>query len=523
MAVAQDAPRPSLTLEDVPISILGNLRRSMSVEEFSASIIQSFRQVAKADGVLTADDVTQTDAAEAAQRRARQITEMLAMDLDGDGAVTKTEVLQAQRSRQRDNDNVDATIIAAQLEKTTKKSMRADADGDGTITFVEMLAQATAKTQEPQRNQRTDRATAFMVFDADSDGSVTLAEIRVASRHLYSSVDLDGDEVISEPERRQLMEQFQAIAQRQQIRAILAACQLPKPQSTQQIIVLNAQRGREIPRVSVAGMTQTTWSGTVKIEPGAEPLWILATANDPMVWRFEGAVERVAQFVVVPEWRDDLPAAGVTGLTKEQVHFVMPAGCEMRGFVDKAGASPVLNEFLGRAPDRVVSARTFIAVGLPSGTVEAKLDQPLAAPEGVPEEIWQNVQRFGIGRIIEIAPADVIASTKAEIYDVLPEESGIIQLIQEGAIVPRLAASYIDVDLTTPGLTATKRRGYIYEIVKPIAHFPAGLAGAHSAVFSLGKGVPMPGGDPEHSCVLDGPTGKPLAGVMICKMLSYGP
>ncbi|HXJ34551.1 MAG TPA: hypothetical protein VMS22_11020 [Candidatus Eisenbacteria bacterium] len=50
-----------------------------------------------------------------------------------------------------------------------------------------------------------------------------------------------------------------------------------------------------------------------------------------------------------------------------------------------------------------------------------------------------------------------------------------------------------------------------------IPRFPAGLAGAQAVSFTLGRGVPMPAGDPGHSCVISEETGLSLANERLCR------
>lgn len=66
-------------------------------------------------------------------------------------------------------------------------------------------------------------------------------------------------------------------------------------------------------------------------------------------------------------------------------------------------------------------------------------------------------------------------------------------------------------------------RGSAFVIRKPVAGFAAGLAGADAVTFILGKGIPMPAGDPGHSAVLDAETGACLSGnAAICRRFEEG-
>jgi hypothetical protein len=98
------------------------------------------------------------------------------------------------------------------------------------------------------------------------------------------------------------------------------------------------------------------------------------------------------------------------------------------------------------------------------------------------------------GGVIQIDPKTVVANAPVAPYGILPNQAGLLQLVQQGAL------SY---------------RNGEFQIKKKI-RFPAELYGAHSAKFLLLKGVPTPDGDPGHSCVVSEATGQPLANGNLC-------
>jgi hypothetical protein len=108
--------------------------------------------------------------------------------------------------------------------------------------------------------------------------------------------------------------------------------------------------------------------------------------------------------------------------------------------------------------------------------------------------------RFSPGGVVAVDPAAVVPP-RAEPYVVLPEAFGLAALVATG-----------DLEL----------RSGPYEflptlyIARPIPRFPAGLYGAESVSFVLGRGVPMPAGNPGHSCVISEETGMPLTDALLC-------
>ena len=91
------------------------------------------------------------------------------------------------------------------------------------------------------------------------------------------------------------------------------------------------------------------------------------------------------------------------------------------------------------------------------------------------------------GGLVEIDPKSVVASTTVEPYEVRPQEAGLIQLMQSGA------------------LTQNQRGEFL---IHSKIRFPIALDGRHAAKFLLMRGVPMPEGNPGGSLVISEETGE---------------
>ncbi|HEY0300639.1 MAG TPA: hypothetical protein VGC36_04875, partial [Rhizomicrobium sp.] len=100
-----------------------------------------------------------------------------------------------------------------------------------------------------------------------------------------------------------------------------------------------------------------------------------------------------------------------------------------------------------------------------------------------------DLQRFSPGGVVAIDPAAVVSPAVAEPYEVLPQQAGLIQLVQKGAITRNRSGEYL---------------------IREKIRFPAGLAGAHSVKFLLLRDVPEPDGDPAHCEVVSEATGQPI-------------
>jgi hypothetical protein len=84
----------------------------------------------------------------------------------------------------------------------------------------------------------------------------------------------------------------------------------------------------------------------------------------------------------------------------------------------------------------------------------------------------------------------VVAGLPVEDYEVLPSEAGLLQLLEEGKLEPG-------------------RNGEL--VVRAPMRYPADLFGGSAARFLVPRGVPVPEGDPGHSCVRSEETGRAIS------------
>jgi hypothetical protein len=125
----------------------------------------------------------------------------------------------------------------------------------------------------------------------------------------------------------------------------------------------------------------------------------------------------------------------------------------------------------------------------------------VTAPPGLdPGVFFQLATWFNPGGVVAV-DAGAVVPPRAEPYVVLPEAFGLSALVATGALELRSG-------IILPTLY----------IARPIPRFPAGLYGSESATFILGRGVPLPPGDPGHSCVISEEPGMPIANDFICSL-----
>ncbi|MCS4088570.1 hypothetical protein [Rhizobium sp. BK176] len=348
-------------------------------------------------------------------------------------------------------------------------------------------------------------------LDLDGDGKVQKDEVEVWARDAFDAYDTDGNGSVAGGEIGAISKDFEpyranaANANAPETVSIYVGeppkiphntsskCDFPDVDGATVVFVSKYEAGNLID-LAIAGLDTEADSAEVQIEPGAGPLYVVAQTFMPTVWRVTGDVSRVSRFVAVGINRgpDAGDGVGVSGLTADKVTFVAGLDC-LPWTSDEAGRykqSVELKEKLGKAPDKVVANYTMSTVSIPSGTFSepnrgTPIDLfsmfPKISSSAAQSDAARNLSIYSPLGLLRIDPRSVVAPTKVQPYDVLPQQVGLLQLISDGQIV---------------------EQNGLYRIVKPIRRYPAGLTGALSVKFMICDGVPQPGGSPGHSEVL---------------------
>jgi hypothetical protein len=282
-----------------------------------------------------------------------------------------------------------------------------------------------------------------------------------------------------------------------------ASCDMPAATADDRVVVFGAYEGDAIATATVSGQDEPTRTVRVVVESGASPLYVVLSGFRSIIWRFEGATARVRQVVLV-----GVRSAGVTGVAADTVTdltqwvSMMPDAKCFTPFWDVqspegVAARATVERSLGRAVDVTAASYAVGTVMLPSATAEPS-PSPVTPPPGLDPGLFQLATLFNPGGVVAVEATAVVPA--AEPYVVLPEAFGLAQLVGSGDLEVRGETFFFP----------------ILYIVHPIPRFPAGLYGSESVAFILGTGVPMPPGDPGHSCVMSEETGLPLTNDILC-------
>jgi Ca2+-binding EF-hand superfamily protein len=464
-----------------PDMLLEYLNGRQSVEQFTMQVVGMLRGADRNDDGLDKEDIAIQRETMQAQRRASAIGQALTYDLNGDFKVTRAEVERAIR--------VDASYRSRAIDSQLS---RYDTNGDGIITISEAAASATTPDQERYPLDQ------LLALDPNGDGKLTTNELRGLAQRVFASVDRNGDGEISREEYQPLGERVQ---QQREIRTA-QACGLPPVPSNARLVVYGGYEGDTISSAFIGGPEEETNLIDVSIERGSDPLYLVLTSYESMVWRFSGATDRVARVVVSSLHSNEgrVSLSGVVGVPADHVTIATP-GCP-RYFHERTGRETersltALGQALGRQPNAVFASYSTQRISLPSGTLTAAQSGGAPVPNGFDPGMWREASRFWPGGLAKVDPRSIVAKARVAPYAVLPSQMGLSQLIGSGAIQPT---------------------GSGYRIVRPIPQMPPSMGGAHSVRLELANGVPMPPGDPVHSCVISLATGKPVRPMPSCGM-----
>lgn len=498
--IAQNTDKPippaiEATARALPQEVLNNITRRQ--DQFLRDITNRLFQLTP-DGKVTQERIDLWDSVQKATARFGLIGQIIVLDLNGDGNVTIGELADANQfadPRRRGN--------------SVSNFAEADTNSDEVVTYPETVAWAI-KLHE-KNPPRVNNRYSIMAFDTDKDGIVDLPEITKVVR-AANSLGL-----ISVPAPR-----------RQPNPRVAEVCTAPSPSADAEVVLISGHSGGALSTVAISGYESTTTVASLTIEAGEKPLYIYASSRNIVLWKVDGAIDRVEKFIVQRPSRSDNGA--VSGIVAKKVAFTGSEACLEPFHIPGGGAAKVsvarLSTHFDRPVDHVIAASMFNKIAVPSGEgSEVKIDRadtpfgnmkehtfefhdqvfrlsnsgvvlmrnsdgtiPLAQPNS--NTYLGLGHRFPLG-VVTIDPANVVSENEVSTYDVLPGEIGLAQLLAVGSL-------------------ETMKDRYIL-IRKAIPHLPANLSTGSRRGFILPKGIPLPQ-NAESIKVLSEETGACIAG-----------
>lgn len=432
---------------------------------------------------------------ELARTRAQVFHEYLRFDLNADQSIERDETEVVMRSELGSRAGRHPARVERTIQRSLKKLFDHDPNQDGTISFSELTIIAEKKNGKRPRQEAelVLILKSLLELDPDKNGRLELVEARDTLRKAFTA-DTYASAL-----------QMQAPSD--------TACTAPEASAESDILLVGSYEGSSVPSVTVAGQDAETSTGTIRIEPGEKGLYLVLVSYTPMIWQFEGATDRIEHVVLAGRTsKAGKIKAGLTGVAPSKSSFLPAEDCITyfweTGALKEVKARIGVTSLAGKAPTTSFGQYTLHDLSLPSGstrkiklpppperetripvkTVSAskKTFEPSKAinslmSQTVPDAVFYPIYIYNRGGVISLDREEIVSDAPAEDYIVLPQETGLAQLVAERKL-------------------KLLRRGQ-FRIVDEI-RIPASLAGAHRVDFILSQGVEVPKGDPGHSCVL---------------------
>jgi Ca2+-binding EF-hand superfamily protein len=483
------------------MSLLGN---DIKQANFIDRLQKQFRNLdANQDGQLSQADADIHQSMTLAGARANLLEAWLRADANGDGYVTEAELKDQLLYASRSNTDANAPRAEERIAKNVRERMAADADRDGRVSLAEAYAATgAAGTDAAARNVSvTVSQMRELLAVADFSGALPFGALEALAIRVFTAADTNRDGGVSNDE---------ATAFRQEKPSARGApdparCPpLPKASPDAKIVLLSANESDALSTTTIGSQDAVTGTGSIFVESGTDPLYVIVASYAPTIWRVTGAASRIERLVVSSSLsrpnashRGEAPLSGVTGLAAERATFVPVNEC-LKFFTDASSSeakrvSNYVRDEAGRDPVVTLAAYKVAGFELPSGKVRTNEGRQtgtlrtLLRTRG--HELEEEISSYYPGGVVTIDPAAVVSPVPAATYEVLPSQAGLLQLVRNGTMT---------------------REGSKFLIHRK-TRLPPGLYGAHAVRFVLLRGVPRPDGDPGHSCIVEEETGRPLS------------
>lgn len=474
----------------LPKSFVNRLIRQPDADQRLLTALQQFERIDLDGNGITQEDLDRRHLMDAARMRSTYVQRYLAYDLNADGIVTREEmentiIWKSSGNMSRSSNSASARLRMQQrLKKLLEPFEKGDLNRDDVLDASEVfeLAKNQADTQLQKRSGRRQSSLegSIMSLDFNSDGVVSEQEF-IAAISKLTPESSTGQRANSA------------------VRFVQPGCVVPQARSDEKLALFGVYEGTAVSSVTILGQDKPTSAAEVFIKEGKEPLYVVLTSYDPIVWKFLGATSRVRTVVLYSAVGSNtgITGSGLTGLDKSRVSFVAGRNClgyfHRTGDLKEAKVKAQVRDLTGAEPDYVLGHYKVGFVTLPDGPVE-KLTRNHQPPAR--SKLNFGLLRFAPSGLMKFDASTIVSQQPANDYEVLPQEAGLAQLLDEKKI---------------------ERIGRGTYKIKQKIHIPAGLAGAHSVKFLLPKGVPAPIGSPGHSCVFSEATGRAIGRPEFCR------
>ncbi|MEM7635491.1 MAG: hypothetical protein AAF299_13075 [Pseudomonadota bacterium] len=474
----------------LPGHFVRQLLREPDADKRLLKALQQFERIDLDGNGVSQEDFDSKDVLYSARERSSALQRYFEYDLNADGIVTSEEITNVATWRFRINPpRADSpTVARLKLEQRIKKLLEpfqlGDVNRDDELSLSELfdMAKAEAASKRRVRNklQFFGLEGSILSLDFNSDGVVSEQEFVAA---------------ISKLTPQSMMDRSAGAA----LKVLEPGCAPPQVQADEKLVLLGAYQGAAASSVTIQGQDKPTWAADIVVREGPDPLYVVLTSLEPVIWKFSGATDRIQNVILTSQLLSNqaLVGSGLTGIDKSKVSFVLGKKCLTHlhgiGGPQEARARTRVAKAIGREPDYVLAGKIVTSATLPDGPVK-----PMSRDDRPRVEIKAGSRLIALETypMTKFDAAKVVSQKPAVDYNVLPREVGMSQLLVEGKI------EYVEAKT--------------YRILEKI-RIPAGLSGSYAVNFRLPKGVPSPDGELGSSCLFSEATGRTVGEGRFCR------
>lgn len=424
--------------------------RNFKQSQWQRTIGSIFRRYDRDGDGLSAEELRKHQSRARAALNQFELANLLLYDQNADFTISREEVEEIVSFYFPQGTDKSRNRIAKEVDKI----MSADPNNDDKVEPVEFSAlRSSGPRYEYPRKEvgRLRLIEMLMRSDPNGDDRLTNQEIINIGTRIFA----DGKGASFNPRERS-KKLYHAEGRRR-------TCRAPQASRDSEILVVGALKAGSLSNIKTANNILPGTTATIKIEQGYKPLHVVLISFGPIIWRFEGATERVDQVLLSTFDSKKRITSGVTGLPAQKIAGVPSIPCKMQlvrkgKIFSTKNAERQLKDLIGRPANRGFAFETIGEISLPSGDHISPKDTEAGASHSILEWVDQQTEKLKLaneterlkgaalatiasdlkrsypGGIVDIVPESIVSKLPAKRVKTLPGTAGLIQLLMDKAI-----------------------------------------------------------------------------------------
>lgn len=490
-------------IQAIPELLKTPLKKAKYKEEYISNFMRFMRS--NGDNSLSKEALEKRKAEALLKAQKKQISHISHYDQNKDGIVTINETKEGilkNHPRYAEEKN------AYRFDRIFKKYIDMDADNDEIISTEEMKVLSDDLKNDSFHRAKVRHYKKYLSLDPNNDFILTSAELYKLLADAFDLIDHNKDTFLSFEEKRVINNKDKKLPQN--IIEKKKICGFPAVKAGQKVANIGIYEGTALSPVTTTDQDTKVTVATINIET-KEPLYLILSSFEPVIWSIEGNKDAVKTIVVGNKNKvkdGEITNSGVVGIDKEKIKLTI-RGC-VQSFWEPKGLMFSLAQT--GLPFQLGMKRTpHLANGIYYASQANILDdkitftkkgekKPSKMPDNYDKRIWDDLLKTFPDAVAKIKPSDVIAIRDAKNYETLPQIAGIAQLEAEKKIE----------------IVEYNEEKRIFRILKNITKIPHYVS-HHQNRYLLPPGINPPSNLSGSTCLISEETGLPLLPMSICR------